>query len=230
MIDRALAFTLAYQRDDGAIAWRAPEGHERLEDLEVLLAGGSAIYKSLECAIRAFAALDRPTDRWRAARARLGAAIRDPGTPWAPKTEFAMDWYYPALAGAQPRTAARARLAEGWKRFVDAGWGCRCVANEPWTTAAETAELAIALAAAGAPRLARRALATLDRLATPNGDVWMGFQFRDGCPWPEERPSWTAGAALIAEDVARGASAGASVFLDALPEDARAPVRVSRYA
>jgi hypothetical protein len=233
MIARALHFAVVHQRTDGTIAWRAPGPGETIASVDALIASASSIYKSLECGIRAFAAIDQPTDHWRAARARLGAALRAGGSgAWTPKGEFAMEWYYPVLSGVLPRLEARARLAASWRRFVVKGWGCRCVSDEPWVTAAETAELAIALAASGEPRLARRILGTLARLRTPDGDVWMGWQIAENTPWPEERPSWTPGAVLVADDVARAASGGARVFLETLPEphDARAPAPFTRYA
>ena len=218
LIARGLDFALAHQRADGALAWRTQEPSETVEDVEALVAGSCSIFKSLECGVRIFEALDLPTDAWRAARARLGRALRSGEARWAPKPEFAMDWYYPALTGVLAREDARRRLAREWPRFVDNTWGCLCVAGEPWATAAETAELAIALAAAGSPRLGARVLNAAARMRTPEGDAWMGWQFRENRPWPEEHPSWTAGAILIADDVLRGASPTARVFLDTLPE------------
>jgi len=219
MVARALEFVLAHQRGDGAVVWRALEGDETVEDLDALLAGGASIYKSLECGIRILDALDRPTGRWHAARARLGHAIRK-GDPcvWALKSEYAMDWYYPALCGALSRKDARARLAAGWRTFVEPGHGCRCVSHEPWATAAETAELAITLAAVGANGLANHLLEALNAMRAPAGDVWMGWQFAENRAWPIERPSWTAGALLLAYDVTARRSNGASVFLESLPE------------
>jgi len=238
MVSRAIGFVLAHQRGDGAVVWRALEGDETVEDLDALLAGGASIYKSLECGIRILDALDRPTGSWHAARARLGHAIRkgDPDV-WVLKPEYAMDWYYPALSGALSRTDARARLAAQWRTFVQPGQGCRCVAQEPWATAAETAELAITLAAVGANHAANRLLAWLNAMRAPNGDVWMGWQFAEDRAWPIERPSWTAGALLLAYDAVAQRSRGASVFLEILPEQpgAQSPAmsktdEVSRYA
>ena len=60
-----------------------------------------------------------------------------------------MDWYYPVLTGALDGEAAKARLADGWETFAMEGLGVRCVDDEPWVTASETAECAIAFAAIG---------------------------------------------------------------------------------
>lgn len=235
MTRAALEFVLAHQRGDGAIVWRALENDETVESVDALLAGAASIYKSLECGVRLFDALDHPTGRWRAARARLGEAIRSGGARvWLEKPEYAMDWYYPALAGALPRAEARARLARGWRTFIEPGWGCRCVRHEPWVTAAETAELVITLAAVDAQPLAVRLLAALDRLRAPDGDVWMGWQTAENRAWPIERPSWTAGAVVLADDAVHGRSKASRVFLDVLPESMEerraARAAVSRYA
>ena len=64
------------------------------------LTGSSSIYHCLRCAV-AFAerlAKDRPD--WELAAARLGHALAHHPGAFAPKAEFAMDWYYPTLAGA----------------------------------------------------------------------------------------------------------------------------------
>jgi hypothetical protein len=53
----------------------------------------------------------------------------------------------------------------GWDRFVVADLGCRCVANEPWVTAAETAELAMACLTVGRVDQARSLIADLAPLA-----------------------------------------------------------------
>ncbi|MCG8442866.1 MAG: hypothetical protein MI723_13770 [Caulobacterales bacterium] len=228
MIERSAAWVLGHQRPDGAFAWRAREPGEDIADIGALRAGSASIYKSLEGAIRLLAALDRPTGALRIARARLGRALRlSAEGAWLDKRDFAMDWYYPVLSGALERAPGRARLAAGWRRFVHPRWGCRCVAGEPWATAAETCELAIAAACVGADGAARRLLATLDGCVTPQGDLWMGRQFAIDAPWPEERPSWTAGAALLAADVVERRTPGAQVFLRTLPESL-APATLTR--
>jgi hypothetical protein len=60
-----------------------------------------------------------------------------------------MDWYYPVLAGCMSGEPAKIRLADGWAEFAMEQLGIRCVSDEPWVTASETAECAIAHAAIG---------------------------------------------------------------------------------
>ena len=86
---------------------------------------------------------------WELAAGRLGHAVAHHARSFAPKDEFAMDWYYPVLAGALAPTAARHRIESGWDRFVIEGRGVRCVVDQDWVTAAETAECVLALDALG---------------------------------------------------------------------------------
>ena len=71
--------------------------------------------------------------------------IRTDLTAFEPKTRWAMDWYYPVLTGALVGEEAKTRLAEGWDTFAMEGLGIRCVSDEPWVTASETAECALGL-------------------------------------------------------------------------------------
>lgn len=225
---RGLDFVLAHQRADGAIAWRERDAGEDLGAVGALRAGSAAIYRSLEGGVRLADMAGRPRDDWAAARARLGRALRDaPETAWLDKTRYAMDWYYPALSGALGRAGGRARLAAAWRRFVHRDWGCRCVVDEPWATAAETAELAITAAACGGHRAASRLLDAVAAMTASHGGLWMGRQFALDIDWPKERPSWTAGAAILAVDAVHRRTPGAAVFLETLPE---APAPAARTA
>ena len=60
-----------------------------------------------------------------------------------------MDWYYPVLTSALTGTAAKILIESGWDRFVIDRLGVRCVEDEPWITASETAECALACAVMG---------------------------------------------------------------------------------
>ncbi len=221
MAEQALDFVISLQRDDGAIPWRGADSGENADAIDALIAGGASIYKSLETGARLLAVQGRNPNRFLDARARLGEALRERPNAFAAKSRYAMDWYYPALASVLPRAAGRRRLAQGWRAFVHPVWGCRCVDDEPWATAAETAELALACLRLGARRAADGLIAALGHAQTENGALWMGRQFVLDRYWPMERPSWTAGAALLALDAQRGRDAGARLFLDDLPERER---------
>ena len=101
VVTRAIDFVLRYQGPDGEIDWAVDQNDRALGD--ALVTGCSSIYKSLECAILIAEQLDYPTAIWRAARTRLGEALRYRperfDRTWESKSRYAMDWFYPILAG-----------------------------------------------------------------------------------------------------------------------------------
>ena len=122
------------------------------------------------------------------------------------KSRFSMDWYYPVLGGAVRGPAARraARRATGTPSSCPASV-LRCVSDRPWVTGAETAELALALAAVGEPDRARQLLARraaparrrrllLDRAASSTRT----------CAGRSSGRSWTAAAMVLAADALAG--------------------------
>ena len=141
-----------------------------------LLTGSASMYSSLRCAIALAEYLAEPQPDWELAADQLGHAVARHPEAFADKSRFSMDWYYPVLGGPVRGGAARAHLDRGWDTYVVPGLGVRCVNDEPWVTAAETAELAIALETIGDagrrarparpdPVPARRQRRLLDRLA-----------------------------------------------------------------
>jgi hypothetical protein len=134
-----------------------------------------------------------------------------------------MDWYYPVLGGALRGAAARARLDAGYDFWVRDGLGCRCVADRPWFTVAETCELAITLDACGDSERARDLLGWVQARREDDGGYWTGTVVVEGSGvvWPEERPTWTSATVVLASDVLRGDSPTSGFFreLGSLPED-----------
>jgi hypothetical protein len=220
MIERAIDWVLSWQSTHGELRWAADDPETPEEDS--LLAGSCSVYKSLECAIYLARRAGQERPDWEVARSRLGAAIRDKpwrfDRMWAPKSHFAMDWYYPVLVGALEGEAARARIRSRYAEFVIAGVGCRCVSGVPWVTVAESAELAIALARIGLSHEAQEIFAWQHKWRDEAGAYWMGHQSAENMPWPSERPAWTAGAMLLAADTLHGFTPAARLFHDCLPE------------
>jgi GH15 family glucan-1,4-alpha-glucosidase len=218
----AVDFALAQQAPTGEIFWTVDADGQPHED--ALVSGCASIYKSLECAAAAAEALGQPgeRDRWLDARARLGEAIREHperfDRTWESKSRYAMDWYYPVLCGVLTGDLARDRIEEGWDRFVEPRLGCRCVADEPWVTVAESCELALALAAVGREERARDLFEWLFQWTDDGGVFWTGYQLEDEEFWPGERPTWTGGAALLADDALAGRTPASDVFTDHRPE------------
>jgi hypothetical protein len=100
--------------------------------------------------------------------------------------------------------AAERLLAGGWDTFVVPGLGVRCVSDEPWVTAAETCELAMALDAIGRPDQALELVEQIQFLRAEDGSYWTGWQFENGKHYPNEHSSYTAAAVVLAADVLAG--------------------------
>jgi hypothetical protein len=224
VVRRGLDLVVAMQAAGGAIGWALrPDG---TADGTALLTGNASLFQALRCGIALAGLCGDPQPDWELAVTDLGVALRDRPGAFADRSRFSMDWYYPVLGGAVAGDAARARLAEGWDRFVVPGLGARCVSDRPWVTGAETCELALALAAAGQRDAAREQLAAMQHLRGEDGSYWTGLVFADGVRWPVERTTWTAGAVVLAADALAAATPASGLFTDpaalpapGLPED-----------
>ena len=213
-VQSAMEFVLAQQSSHGEINWAVNADGEPLCD--ALVTGCSSIYKSLECAWNISVSLDDPRPKWRSAREALGQALRNKperfDRTWESKARYSMDWFYPVLTGALPRAQASAHLQLRWNEFVEEGMGCRCVADQPWVTVAESCELTMALLAAGDHARAVVVYSWLHQWRESNGEYWTGYQFAEDLLWPNERPTWTAAAILLAADALTEHSAAHHLF------------------
>ena len=113
-----------------------------------------------------------------------------------------------------------ALLDARWDEFVVPGLGVRCVDTNPWVTAAETCELALALDALGRRGEALRLLRDVQHLRSERGGYWTGYVWPDDAVWPAEETTWTAAAMVLAVDALSGTTAGADLFRgSSLPAD-----------
>lgn len=215
-VERAITFVLALQTEHGDIHWSVSADGSARED--ALLTGCSSIYKSLECAHNIAVTLGHHRPRWLQARSLLGDALRNKperfDRTWESKARYSMDWFYPVLAGVLSKKESRARLAARWGEFVEEGLGCRCVSDEPWVTVAESCELVMALLAAGDHARAVQLYSWLHQWRVENGAYWTGYQFVQDIMWPDEKPTWTAGAIMLAADALTQYSAASQLFQD----------------
>ena len=214
MVRAAIEFVLGLQHPEGDISWCAEAHGGPLDD--AILAGNASIYASLGCAIRLAELLNEPSQGWREARARLRAAIlcaphRFDRTGES-RAGFAMDAYYPILAGAMPWMASLARLETKVASFVEPGLGCRCVRGEPWVTVAESSELAMAMVRLGRHRHAAALLDWQMAHRDADGAFWMGWQTQEAIFWPQEKPTWTQAAVILATDALHGATPACGVL------------------
>ncbi|MGA8369203.1 MAG: hypothetical protein WB765_03650 [Acidimicrobiales bacterium] len=211
-VEAGIDFVLRWQRTDGSICWSLdPAGY--LENY-ALLTGSSSIYHSLRCAIACAERLDHERPDWEWAAGRLAHAVAyEPSSAFAPKEEFAMDWYYPVLSGAMTGRAARDRIETGWSTFVMEGFGVRCVSTGEWVTAAETAECVLALDALGMDDVALTLLEWGQGLRTGDGSYWTGMVYPEEATFPPlERSTYTAGAMVLAADALSRTTLASGLF------------------
>ena len=214
MLRKAITFVLGQQAPSGEIYWAVDSRTGTSKD--ALVTGCSAIYKSLACACHVADALGEDCTRWRSARHRLGHALRNKperfDRTWESKARYSMDWFYPVLTGVLRGEAAKKRINEKWETFVEPGLGCRCVEEQPWVTVAETCELIMACVVVGESQRAATLYQNIQRFQLDDGGWWTGYVFPDDAYWPDEKPTWTAGAVLLAADTLFDLTPAARLF------------------
>jgi len=210
-VERALDFVVDWQMTDGTIRWSL-DAMGRPESY-ALLTGSSSIFHSLRCGVALAERLDIHKPSWELAAGRLGHAVsRHPGA-FAPKNEFAMDWYYPIFSGALLGLAGEKRINDGWERHVMDGYGVRCVSTNDWVTAAETAECVLALDALGLTTRALDLFSVTRRHRRDDGAYWTGLAYPDAVTFPHrETTSYTSAAIILAADALSSSSGAASLF------------------
>jgi hypothetical protein len=106
VVERAIDFALDHQHPTGEIEWDADP--LRIDGKGALLTGSSSIYSSLRCAIAAAERLGRERPDWELSLGSLAIAIAHRPERFLDKERWAMDWYYPILAGVLAGTAGEA--------------------------------------------------------------------------------------------------------------------------
>lgn len=201
-IDAAVEFALTLRRKSGVIAWSRPPGSWGAR--RGLLAGGSSLHLSLRCALQIADVLGMQRGEWEGAADSHRHAILHQPEAFVDKREWAMDWYYPVLTGVLRGPAAQARLEERWDEFVVPDKGVRCISGKAWVTAAETAELVMALNAIGDYDEALQLLEWAQHLRGDDAAYWMGANYTDGAYWPKQQPAWSSAAVVMAADALAG--------------------------
>jgi hypothetical protein len=211
MVERALGFVLGLRRPDGVPLW-AIEPHARPWDY-ALITGSASIQHALRCGADLGDALGQPTPGWRTAADTMVSVIATRPDAFEPKTRWAMDWYYPVLTGVLTGDAAVERLASGWDTFVMEGIGIRCVSDEPWVTASETAECALAYAAIGDLTTAVDLLEWTRTHRRDDGSYWTGIVYPERILFPfDEHTAYTAAAVILAVDAITRTTPAAGIF------------------
>jgi MMP endo-(1,4)-3-O-methyl-alpha-D-mannosidase len=211
VIERAFGFVLRLQQPGGEVLWSMdPDG---TPGRFALLTASSSIHHSLRCALAIAASLGRQRPEWELAAGRLAHVVANRQDVFEPKDRWAMDWYYPVLCGAVAGEAARDRMMARWEQFVMDGIGVKCVSDQPWVTAAETAECAMALDAAGWRDTAVTMLAWTRHLRDGDGAYWTGCVHPQCVRFPGgERSTYTGAAVVVANHVLHGRGPSAGLF------------------
>jgi hypothetical protein len=216
VVENAMEFILRLQGENGQIYWCEDTTLGIREDS--LITGCSSIYKSLECALNIATSLEIKVPEWALARTRLGNALLNHpecfDRTWDSKSRFSMDWFYPVLTSVIKGARARQHLHSRWQHFVVDELGCMCVDDEPWVTVAESCELVMALLGAGDYPRAIQLFSWLHDYRDKDGSYWTGYVYRDKALWPQEKPTWTAGAVMLAADALSNRTAAAHLFTE----------------
>ena len=215
-ITKSVNFVTSMQTEQGDIYWASEEDKEILDDS--LITGSSSIYKSLECASAIFNLLGESSLQADISKKNLKDSIlNNPeryDRNWESKSRYSMDWYYPILCGIYDDKKSIKDIETKWSKFIVEDMGCKCVEEEPWVTVAESSELVVALVKIGLREEALKIFNSLHQWRDKqDGLYWTGYVYKDKKFWPVEKPTWTAGAVLLAADTLYEFTPGSELFL-----------------
>lgn len=219
-VDAAIDFVVNLQTARGEIIWA--RHRDGTPYAFALLTGCASIAHSLRCATAIADALDHERPRWASSARRLHRCIIEHPEAFAPKKRWAMDWYYPVLAGVVTGDEGRAHLAERAGEFAVADHGIRCVSDRPWVTTAETCECAMAYLGVGLRDRAFELFESVQEYRDTSGRYHTGLVYPDKITFPEdERSTYSAAAVILAADALAGATPASALFVDheLFPED-----------
>ena len=205
----AIDFVLDMRGPSGEVYWARDSAGTIYPT--ALVAGCSSTYLSIKSALSIASVLGEEKACWKEANAALAKAIQNTpcrfDSPQQNKPSFAMDWYYPAMCCVVNGDDARRRLFGNWDKFVVHGLGSLCSLDQDWVTAAETSELAIALAVHGEYEHSATVFSWLHQMRDEDGAYWYGMALPQREIWPVEKPTWTSASVVMAADMLRPTSA-----------------------
>jgi hypothetical protein len=211
----AIDFVLNMRGPNGEIYWARDNAGVIYPT--ALISSCSSTYLSIKSALSIASVLGEERPDWKEANGALAKSIqRMPclfDSHQENKNTFAMDWYYPAMCCVINGNEARQRLFSGWDKFVIDGLGSLCSLEQKWVTAAETSELAIALAVHGEYKYSATVFNWIHQMRDDDGAYWYGMALPKKEIWPEEKPTWTSAAVVLAADMLRSMSP-TSLLLD----------------
>ena len=213
VVERAIDFVLTMQTARGEIIWaRHTDGTPWSY---ALLTGSSSICHSLRCAVAIAETLGEERPDWELAAANLAHVVAHVRDAFEPKDRWAMDWYYPVLAGVVTGAAGAARLAERTSTFVMDGPRRSLRRRPPVDDRGRDLR-----GGDGLPRRRRRPHGARAVHAGPRpigattAPIVTGIVHPERISFPDgERTSYTAAAVVLAADALSGASAASGLFL-----------------
>ncbi len=211
----AVDFSVNLQNSNGTIPWSI-DRDDQIEN-DFLLTGSSSILKSIECAIKISRIIEKKEKKnWLKAYKSLAQAIQNPHGLFdknQDRSRFSMDWYYPIISGALSPEEKDFYIKKIFKDFYIEGIGVKCVIEEPWVTVAETSEFIISLVISNKIEDAKKILLEAVNISDSDYIPYMGWQYKENIFWPEEKPSWTSAALILAADSIYGFSDGSDILI-----------------
>lgn len=192
---RGIDYVISYQRQDGSIPWAIdPSG---VPHRTSLIAGSCSVYDSLKLASglsRSYGIGD--WQRYSDSAALLGESLELGGGIYQNTSDWAMDRYYPVLAGISDSDSLVGQFLD---QFYQPSWGIRCLKTGDWFTAAETAEAAMALHISGEVDMASELFFSLERFRCEGGGYLTGLVAPTGTSFPHlEQSGYSIAAVVIA--------------------------------
>ena len=216
-IKLAINFSLNLQMSNGTIPWSVDESGEIENDF--LITGSSSILKSIDCGLAISKILQKNKDvkNWKESYDLLSEAIKNPSGKFdlvKNRKRFSMDSYYPILSGCLNENEIKSYIDKIFSNFYVDKIGIKCVIEEPWVTVAETSEFIISLMISGDLDKSKELLIDVLSICDENKIPFMGWQYEENIFWPNEKPSWTAAALIIAADSVMNFSNASDLFLN----------------
>ena len=213
VVERAIEFVLELQTPRGEIIWaRHADGTPWTF---ALLTGSSSISHSLRCAIAIAELLGHERPDWELSLGRLAHVIRTmPGEAFAPKNRWAMDWYYPVLAGVMTGDAAQDPARGAQADLHHAGQG-RALRGRP-TVGHRRRDLRVRAGLSRLSATARRrssCSAPQQTLRDHHGHYFTGIVYPELVHFPDgERSTYTSAAVVLTADALAGATPAADLW------------------
>ncbi len=212
-VEAAVEFVLDLQTPRGEILWaRHADGSPWTF---ALLTGSSSICHSLRSAIAIAGELGHERPSWTASAAALAHVVGNVPDAFAPKHRWAMDWYYPVLAGVVTGERGAEHLESRYDTFAKERLGIRCVSDRPWITTAETCECAMAYLSVGRRDRALELFSVIQDQRLDDGRYWTGIVHPQEVHFPaEETSTYSAAAVVLAAEALSGTGRGSALFVD----------------